>query len=185
MPRVTMFVVVGSAMMVGGCMASGAPSGDMGPPVATAARASAPLVDASGATKGMATVAETPDGLRLIVEASGLASGPHGLHIHSIGRCDPPDFTSAGPHWNPTGKMHGRDAPNGPHMGDFPNLIVGTDGSGRLEAVLPGARLASGSTPLLDADGAAIVIHAAADDYKTDPSGNSGARVACGVFAKG
>ena len=70
-------------------------------------------------------------------------------------------------------------------MGDFPNLIVGTDGSGRLEATLPGGRLASGSMPLLDADGAAIVIHAAADDYKTDPSGNSGPRVACGVFGKG
>lgn len=105
------------------------------------------------------------------------------VSIYTIGRCDTPGFTSAGPHWNPTGKMHGRDAPNGPHMGDLPNLIAGTDGNGRLEATIPGARLEGGATPLLDADGAAIVIHATADDCRTDPSGNSGARIACGAFS--
>lgn len=177
MPRSNSLAAIATALMLGGCAMNGAPS-----EAAAAASARAALVDATGASKGSATVSETANGVRLVIEASGLAPGAHGLHLHTIGRCDVPDFKSAGAHWNPMTKVHGRDAPGGPHMGDLPNLIAGTDGSGRLEATIPGAKLAAGAMPLLDADGAAIVIHAAADDYRTDPSGNSGARVACGVF---
>jgi Cu-Zn family superoxide dismutase len=165
-------------MMLVGCATDSATDGD-----SSSGQASATLSDAGGASKGSATVSDTAQGVRLVVQASGLTPGAHGLHLHTVGRCDAPAFASAGPHWNPTAKMHGRDNPAGLHMGDLPNLIVGTDGTGRLEATVTGAKLTGGAMPLLDSDGAAIVVHAAADDYKTDPSGNSGARVACGVFA--
>jgi Cu-Zn family superoxide dismutase len=118
------------------------------------------------------------------VEAVELARGAYGVHIHSIGRCDPPGFESAGPHWNPTGQKHGKDNPQGMHRGDLPNLLVGSDGRGSFEYTIPGgAAAAAARDALLDADGAAVVIHAQADDFRTDPSGNSGARIACGVLA--
>lgn len=181
MPRAVYSILAFPLAALGACAMTGSK------PVASEAPATAraELRDAGGASKGSATVSVVSGGVRLVIDASGLPAGAHGFHIHSAGKCDAPDFATAGPHWNPTGKTHGRDAPGGMHMGDLPNLIVGTDGSGRLEATIPGAAISGGATPLLDADGAAIVIHAGADDYKTDPSGNSGARVACGVFAAG
>ena len=159
-----------------------APGGGVNPPPAGA---TAHLADAQGAPHGTVTVTQTAKGLRLVIEATGLPAGEHGFHVHTVGRCDAPDFATAGAHWNPTGKKHGHDAPGGQHMGDLPNLVIGADGTGRLETLILGGAVASGETPLLDTDGAAIVIHAAADDYRTDPSGNSGARIACGVFAAG
>jgi Cu-Zn family superoxide dismutase len=112
-----------------------------------------------------------------------MAPGAYGVHLHAVGRCDPPGFTSAGPHCNPTGHQHGKDNPQGMHKGDLPNLLVGTDGRGTFEYTVPGATLLGrGAGALLDADGAAIVVHAQADDYRTDPSGNSGARIACGTL---
>ncbi len=144
--------------------------------------ASAELNLSSGSSAGRATISERDGAVRLRVEATGLAPGVHGIHIHSVGRCDPPDFTTAGPHLNPAGRQHGRDNPQGMHQGDLPNLTVGTDGRGSIDALVPGATSAAA---LLDADGSAIVIHAAPDDYRTDPSGNSGARIACGVLAAG
>ena len=112
-----------------------------------------------------------------MVDASGLTRGVHGVHIHETGKCEGPAFASAGAHWNPTMKMHGRDNPMGAHEGDLPNLMIGTDGRGSISIDVPGT-----SAQLLDADGAAVVIHADPDDYKTDPSGNSGGRIACGVL---
>ena len=141
--------------------------------------ASAELRDSAGVAKGRATLREKDGAVVLRVEASGLAPGTHGIHVHAAGRCDPPDFASAGPHWNPAGRQHGRDNPQGMHQGDLPNLTIGSDGRGSIEAPIAGATSTAG---LLDADGAAIVIHAAADDYRTDPSGNSGARIVCGVL---
>lgn len=138
--------------------------------------------DAAGLTMARATVDQAGDGLRVRVEAMGMRSGTYGAHVHSIGRCDAPGFTTAGPHWNPTGQQHGKSNPQGMHKGDLPNLAVGTDGRGSFEVTIPGARIVGGNDPLLDADGAAIVIHASADDYRTDPSGNSGGRIACGVI---
>ena len=104
--------------------------------------------------------------------------GTHGAHVHTVGRCDPPAFETAGSHWNPTTMKHGTMNPQGPHQGDLPNLVVDGGGRGTIGATIPGATLAS----LLDADGAAVVIHASADDLRTDPSGNSGGRIACGVL---
>lgn len=140
--------------------------------------ATASLVDAAGRAAGQATVTEVAGGVRVTLDARGLPAGNHGAHLHTVGRCDLPDFASAGPHWNPAGTRHGSLNPQGPHGGDLPNLIVGRDGRGTLGVTLAGATIAG----VLDADGTAIVVHAAADDLLTDPSGNSGARVACGAF---
>jgi len=165
--------------LLAGCATgrSEAPAPAEQPPGAAAAQ----LRDVSGRTVAAAALSDTGDALRVRVEASGLAAGVYGAHLHAIGRCDPPAFESAGPHWNPGGREHGRDNPRGQHAGDLPNLLVGTDGRGSLEFSIPAAGLGRGARRLMDADGAAIVLHARPDDYRTDPSGNSGARIACGV----
>lgn len=139
------------------------------------------LHDARGGAIGRATAEAVRGGLRVTIEVHGLPPGRHGTHIHSIGRCDPPGFQSAGGHWNALGAHHGTLNPAGPHMGDLPNLIVDTDGRASLAVTVPGATMAG----LLDEDGAAIIVHAGPDDMLTDPAGNSGARIACGVFVTG
>lgn len=149
-----------------------------GAPLAGGAVATATLHSAAGADIGRATATEVAGGLRITIDAHSLQPGTHGVHVHTTGRCDVPDFASAGGHWNPLGRKHGSMNPQGPHEGDLPNLVVGTDGRGAVGVTLPGATMAG----LLDADGSAIVVHAGPDDLLTDPSGNSGARVACGVF---
>ena len=165
------------ALALAGCATMG------GKPAQTlpAADASAQLTDARGADRGRADFYKTDSGLRIELVARGFAPGTYGMHVHSIGQCTPPDFTSAGPHWNPTGAQHGRDNPMGAHHGDLPNLVIEPDAIGRATLTLVGSRL-TGEGGLIDADGAAFVIHAGPDDMKTDPSGNSGARVACGVI---
>ncbi len=149
-----------------------------GTPVAGGASATAMLATAGGASAGRATATEVAGGVRFTVDASAMPPGTHGAHVHMVGRCDAPDFATAGGHWNPTQAKHGAMNPQGPHHGDLPNLVIGNDGRGTVGATIPGATLAG----MLDADGAAMVIHAQADDLKTDPSGNSGGRIACGVF---
>ncbi len=148
---------------------------------APAAAATATLADASGKVFGRAKIVQTSHGLRLTVKVKGMEAGTRGLHIHAVGQCDGPKFTSAGPHWNPGGKQHGRDNPLGSHSGDMPNLIVNAKGRGSLSFDLHGSKLGD-TSDLIDADGAAIVIHAKPDDYKTDPTGNSGDRIVCGVL---
>lgn len=143
--------------------------------------ASAALRAADGSDKGTATIVATNGKMQLQVAAHGLSAGEHGLHLHTTGRCDTPDFTSAGGHLNPHAKMHGAENPQGAHLGDLPNLNVGDNGKGTLIASIPGTP-EDVAASLFDADGTAIVIHAGPDDYKTDPSGNSGGRVLCGVL---
>lgn len=144
--------------------------------------ATADIRDATGQTRARATATDSGGSVRVRVEAVNLAPGAYGTHVHTTGRCDPPGFESAGGHWNPTDRDHGRDDPDGEHKGDLPNLLVGTDGRGSFEFTIPGASLTGEPYRMLDADGAAVVIHANPDDYRTDPSGNSGARIACGVL---
>ena len=127
--------------------------------------------------------AEQDGGVRIAVAAAGLPPGEHGLHVHEIGRCEEPGFTSAGAHWNPTGREHGRDNPAGAHAGDLPNLVIDSAGRGRTEFVISGATLVGGARPMYDNDGAALLVHAKADDYRTDPTGDSGDRIACSVLA--
>ena len=121
-------------------------------------------------------------GIQVRVQAAGLAAGHYGVHVHAVGRCEGPDFASAGPHWNPSGRQHGKLNPEGHHLGDLDNLDVDESGAGRLEFWIETGTI-SGAEGLFDADNAALVIHAGPDDYRTDPSGNSGARIACGVLA--
>ena len=151
------------------------------PPYDLPTSATADLRNAAGMSVGTATLTQIGDGVRLSVRAANLPMGAHGIHIHQTGQCAAPDFASAGGHWNPAGRQHGKDNPAGMHHGDLPNILVGANGEGSLEYTLPSVPLA-GAAGVLDADGAALVIHAAADDYRTDPSGNSGARIACGVL---
>ena len=140
------------------------------------------LRDANGRAVATATVSEV-GGVRVRLEATALPPGTYGVHVHAVGRCDPPGFETAGPHWNPMGRQHGRLNPLGRHLGDLPNLSVGTNGGGAVEFTIPDASLDRGEHVLRDADGASLVIHAGPDDYRTDPSGSSGARMACGVIA--
>ncbi len=147
-----------------------------------AGAAAAELRDLTGRSLGTATATQEGDRIRVRIVGTNLPPGVHGAHLHAIGDCAPPDFSSAGPHWNPTGRLHGTQNPQGPHLGDLPNLLIGTDGQGTLEYVVPAAQLERGDRALLDRDGASLVVHAAADDNRTDPSGNSGARIACGVL---
>ncbi len=145
-------------------------------------RAAAPLRNAEGQVLGMAIFTQEPQGVRISVTVKGLSPGEHGIHIHAVGKCEPPDFLSAGPHFNPTNKKHGLNNPEGPHAGDLPNLVVGEDGSAVYEHITDRVTLTPGELSLFDEDGSSLIIHAGPDDQITDPAGNSGARVLCGVI---
>jgi len=144
-------------------------------------KASAVLKDAGGKEVGKATLTSTPSGVLINLDLTAIPPGEHAFHIHAVGKCDPPDFKSAGPHFNPDETKHGLMNPQGPHAGDMPNLHVAADGKIQVEVLNPAVTL-SAESALLDEDGAAIVVHTAADDYQTDPAGNAGDRIACGVI---
>lgn len=166
-------IIISSALLAG-CAAI-EPQG--GAPVA--------LVNSSGQSVGAVRAWQTAGGVSFRIDATGLPHGIHGLHVHAVGRCDPPDFASAGPHWNPAARKHGMNNPAGPHAGDLPNVEVAANGVLGTTVTLPGATLVGGggaARSLIDADGAALVLHGQADDYVTDPSGNSGPRIACAVL---
>ena len=146
-------------------------------------KATAELKDREGHAVGTVTLTETPHGILLAGELGRLPPGPHGFHLHAVGKCEPP-FTSAGPHFNPANHKHGFAAAEGPHAGDLPNLHAAPDGKASVDAFAAGVTLA-GQQGLLDQDGASLVVHAKADDYRTDPAGDSGDRIACGVIGKG
>lgn len=145
--------------------------------------ATADLKLANGAPAGKAVVTAAGDRLTLSIAALGLPQGTHGTHLHMVGSCEGPAFTSAGGHLNPAGHQHGTLNPAGSHLGDLPNLVANAVGVGALSADLTGSRAAVAAA-LFDGDGTAIVIHADSDDYKTDPTGNSGTRIACGILKR-
>jgi superoxide dismutase, Cu-Zn family len=147
--------------------------------------ATAVMRDAAGTTVGSLRFQAGPTGTRINGSVTGLSAGAHGLHLHAVGRCDAPEFTSAGPHLSSGALKHGLLNPEGPHEGDLPAIAAGANGAAIVDVITPRLTLASaGPGALLDADGAAIVVHAANDDQRTDPSGNSGARIACGVVER-
>ena len=146
--------------------------------------ASATIADAMGKTVGTATLREVRGGVLIKVDLMGAPAGTHALHVHTTGKCEAPMFTTAGGHFAPGGTKHGLMAAEGPHAGDLPNIYVPADGKLSLEVLESDVTLSPGPRSLLDADGSAIVLHATADDYMTDPAGNAGGRIACGVVAK-
>jgi Cu-Zn family superoxide dismutase len=144
----------------------------------------ATLTDSGGRQIGFASFRTTPAGVVIDVRAAHLQPGAHGIHIHTVGKCDRPAFTTAGGHFNPGAMKHGMEATGGPHAGDLPNFVVTAGDTARYRATSDRVSLGDDPKSLFDADGSAIVIHAAADDNKTDPAGNSGARIACGVISR-
>ena len=144
---------------------------------------SATLRFANGLPAGTAQLYGNGSEVSLSVALAGFDPGTRGIHLHTTGKCDAPGFTSAGGHLNPQGHQHGTENPQGAHLGDLPNVTVGASGGGTVSATLRGTR-AEALAALFDADGTAIVVHAGPDDYRTDPSGNSGDRIACGVFSR-
>lgn len=136
--------------------------------------------DAKANNVGVAVLTDTPNGLLIEVDFAGLPAGQHAFHIHETGKCEPP-FESAGGHFNPGSKHHGFEADAGYHAGDLPDIVIPASGSAKVKMFTPNLRLRTGPAKLLDKDGAALVVHAGPDDYKTDPAGNAGDRIACGV----
>ena len=143
----------------------------------------AELRDTTGKSVGTLTLRDAAGG-SVVVDGTlrGLPAGAHGIHFHAVGQCDAAGaFASAGAHFNPASRKHGLESADGPHAGDLPNLAIAADGSGSFRTNTVRVTLGTNANSLLDADGTAVVVHAAQDDQRTDPSGNSGARIACGV----
>lgn len=172
-PKLPLLVAI--ALSLAGCTSLGE--------LPTAKLGQAPLASVNGLPAGTAILAAAGDKVTITVAAIGLPAGPHGLHLHAAGKCEAPNFSSAGAHLNPGGQQHGSANPQGSHLGDLPNLVIDSGGTGTVTSELKGSR-AETEAALFDGDGTAIVIHAAPDDYRTDPSGASGVRIACGVLSR-
>jgi Cu-Zn family superoxide dismutase len=136
-----------------------------------------------GRSVGTARLTETTRGVLIHLGLANAPPGVHAFHVHEVGVCEPPGFESAGAHFNPSKARHGFANAEGAHAGDLPNLHL-APGAAEMEIMVPGATLDDGVVGLLDGDGAALVLHGAADDYRTDPAGNAGPRIACGVITR-
>jgi superoxide dismutase, Cu-Zn family len=176
--RRTAFATLALSLATTGCVVVPVP----GETVVTA-----PLIRSDGQEIGTVRMTAAPNGVMMRVQAAGLPPGLHGAHVHAVGHCNTPDFSMAGAHWDLASHQHGKMNPLGPHDGDLGNFSVAPDGKLDAEVMIPGAVLpvkgATGPKMLADADGSALVIHADPDDERTDPSGNSGARIACSRIA--
>lgn len=170
--RLSLFAALAVALILTGTL-----------PAAAETTATAAMKSRDGKDLGQIKMVETTAGLLLSVKLKGLPPGPHGFHAYEVGKCEG-DFSSAGAIYNPLGAKHGLLAEDGPMAGDLPNLIVPANGEIEVELLSPFLALSKhGDEALVDADGAALIIRERADDYRTDPDGDSGGRIACGVIA--
>jgi len=142
------------------------------------------MKDGMGGSVGTAELSPAPKGVSIKLNLMNLPPGMHGIHVHAVAKCEGPAFTTAGGHLNPDMKHHGLDNPDGPHAGDMPNVTVAADGTAKATIVAPGVTMGDDPHSIFSNGGTALVIHASADDEKTDPAGNAGARIACGTIAK-
>ncbi len=165
--------IIGILFLLGGIYANAEPK-----------TAKAELVNSKGEKVGVATLIEGKDGVRIALQVYNLPTGLHGFHIHAVGKCEQPDFKSAGGHFNPYEKHHGLKNPEGLHAGDMSNILVEPDGTATVVALAPLVTFSSGKNSLFQSDGTALVVHAGADDQISDPSGSSGDRIACGVITQ-
>lgn len=160
------------------------PAAAQNQPTSTPLDARAVFMNKDGKTIGSATLIDTPNGVLIRADVAELPPGPHGFHIHEVGRCDAAGgFESAGGHYSPRGAKHGYWVKDGPHAGDLPNQTVGQDGKMMVEVFNPNVAF-NGKATLFDKDGSALVVHSTADDYRSQPSGNSGDRIACAVIQR-
>ncbi len=147
-------------------------------------RVSVDMIDAHGERIGTATITYSTIGVAIALDLAGLPPGDHGIHFHQRPKCDGPDFSTAGPHVNPSARKHGLDNPDGPHAGDMRNLTVAADGTAKMTLEDDRMTLGPGPASVFAGGGTSLVIHADPDDMRTDPSGNSGARIACGIITR-
>jgi len=174
--RAFLSTATAAAMLAAAC-------GTMAGAVKGRKKATAEIKDAKGQKVGAAKFKETSGGVLMSVKVLNLSPGARAIHIHETGKCEAPDFKTAGGHFNPEKKQHGMENPQGHHAGDLPNLAVGRKGKGKLTTTVKGVTLAGeGANSLFHEGGTSVVIHEKADDMKTDPAGNAGARIACGVI---
>ncbi len=179
--RALMIVSLGAATLITGC-AEGNPEMSEGEEHMALAEivGQAALISTDGEEVGTASLAKEGSRLEIELGLAGLEPGTHALHLHTTGLCDAPDFKSAGGHLNPAGKAHGKLSEGGAHLGDLPNIDIPEDGKLALTVSVEGDAAANLAT-IFDADGTALMIHTGADDYKSDPAGAAGPRIACGV----